>query len=290
MIPRQLQFGGYFPPFPLGAGSPHLDTVEAILGCPIGIVMWYQWWDVTWLMNRSAKNFQNQWLAAAGNREVLIKWEPWKPGRQIVQPRFALQTIIRGGHDHYIHHWAERVRDYGKVLFLCPMPELNGFWFHWSTAVGHHPPEEYVTAWRHIHQIFAEEGAANVRWVWSPNAGDMPEANRMEQYYPGRDVVDVLGLSVYNWGTARAWSQWRSFEEIFLPYYARLTALDDQPIWITEMACAPEGGDQKAWIQAMFAALPSFPRLKALIWFNVKKETDWRITENVALAQEFARG
>jgi beta-mannanase len=29
-----------------------------------------------------------------------------------------------------------------------------------------HSPEDYVAAWRHLHDLFAKRGADNVRWVW----------------------------------------------------------------------------------------------------------------------------
>ena len=241
----------------------------------------------SWGVGRAAKDFQVKWLAEAGSRDVLIKWEPWKPGRRVIQPEFAVSTIVDGAHDAYIRTWARRMRDCGRPLYLCPMPEPNGFWFQWSTVLGKHQPTDYIAAWRRMHGIFEQEGAANVRWVWNPNAGDMPAENRMEAYYPGSQYVDILGLSVYNWGTARHWSRWRSFAEIVWPYYDRIADLGSQPIWIAEMACAPEGGDRVAWVRAMFADLPELPRLEALIWFNAKKETDWRITTVPEVAREF---
>ncbi len=51
-----------------------------------------------------------------------------------------------------------------------------------------------------------------VRWVWAPNVDDMRPEYPMEIFYPGGEYVDVLALSVYNWGTARQWSSWRSFD------------------------------------------------------------------------------
>lgn len=283
----QVRFGGYFPPFPLRKGGRYLEEVEGILRLRIEIVLWYQWWETHWLMGRAAQEFQARWLAEAQDRDVLIKWEPWKPGRQIVQPKFAVNTIVSGAHDAYIHRWATRTKEYGRIIYLCPMPEPNGFWNQWSTVVGKHEPEDYIAAWHHIHKIFTSEGATNVKWVWAPNAGDMPEENRMERYYPGSDYVDILGLSVYNWGTARPWSKWLSFAEVIQPYYDRIGALGDQAIWITEMACAPEGGDRVAWIREMFTSLANLPRLEALLWFNAKKETDWRITAESEIAREF---
>src|SRR5664279_3522132 len=128
--------------------------------------MWYQWWDAGWLAGTRARDFQIQWIDAAGDRDVFIKWEPWKPGRRIVQPRFALSTIVAGEHDRYISRWAQRIRDDGRTIHLGPMPEMNGFWNQWSVPIGKHKPADFIAAWRHIHDVFAAEGTANVRWVW----------------------------------------------------------------------------------------------------------------------------
>jgi beta-mannanase len=282
-----LKFGGYFPPFPLKAGHRHLEEMEKILHRRIDVAFWYQWWGTNWMIRRAAQDFQANWVTESGDRDVLIKWEPWTPGRQIEQPKFAVQTIVNGAHDAYLQRWAQRIRDYGRTIHLCPMPEPNGFWNQWSSVIGKHPPSDYIAAWRHIHGVFQIAGVTNVKWVWNPNAGDSPDENRMEDYYSGSEYVDILGLSVYNWGTARSWSHWRSFREIIQPYYDRIGTLGSQPIWIAEMACAPEGGDRAAWIRAMFEYLPTLPRLETLLWFNTKKETDWRITTEPQIAREF---
>jgi beta-mannanase len=241
--------------------------------------MWYQWWDAGLLAGgRRTTVFQPKWVTASGEREVLIKWEPWKPGRQIVQPGLTLGTIIAGVHDAYLRSWARSIHALDRIVYLCPMPEMNGSWNQWSVPIGEHEPGDFISAWRHIHGIFIQEQATNVRWVWAPNADDMPPEYPLELFYPGSEYVDVLGISVYNWGTTRPWSTWRSFDDIMQPCYDRISNLGDQPIWVAEMGCAPEGGDKAAWISDALASMPALMRLEAVIWFNMKKETDWRIT------------
>jgi len=45
---------------------------------------------------------------------------------------------------------------------------------------------------------------------------------------------------------------------------------------ITETASAPEGGDTAAWVKDMFASLGKYPRIAAVVCFDVDKERDWR--------------
>jgi hypothetical protein len=37
----------------------------------------------------------------------------------------------------------------------------------------------------------------------------------------------------------------------------------------------------------MFASAAAFPRLDAVLWFNIDKETDWRATEPAKVAAAF---
>ncbi|MGN6698588.1 MAG: hypothetical protein ACTHMR_10540, partial [Thermomicrobiales bacterium] len=66
--------------------------------------------------------------------------------------------------------------------------------------------------------------------------------------------------------------------------YAALVALTDKPLMISEIACTEDGGDKAAWIkQAFLADLPDlFPRVRAVVWFQERKETDWRVDSSPA--------
>jgi hypothetical protein len=47
---------------------------------------------------------------------------------------------------------------------------------------------------------------------------------------------------------------------------------------IGEFASSELGGDKGAWIRDAGARIPSaYPQIKAFIWFNMNKETDWRV-------------
>ena len=194
--------------------QPVLDLEEA-LGRRLDIVHWFTNWDQPYFPEMVAA------VAAAG-RKPLISWQPH---------RQSVADIAAGHHDRYLRLWARGVRGSGGEVYLRPFPEMNGDWVPWNGE-----PETLKLAWRRMAAIFAEEGAGNVRWVFSPNVTDSPktEANRMENYYPGDDVVDVLALDGYNWGTTREWTAWRSFEEVFNTGYERIITLGSQPVWFDE--------------------------------------------------------
>jgi len=61
-----------------------------------------------------------------------------------------------------------------------------------------------------------------------------------------------------------------------------------KPILIGEMASSATGGDKAAWINAIIPSLQQdFPLIKGVIWFDVKKERDWRISSSSASESAF---
>ncbi len=134
--------------------------------------------------------------------------------------------------------------------------------------------------------IFRQEGATNVRWVWSPNIA-YPGSTPFAQVYPGDAAVDWIGLDGYNFGTSQSWSQWTDFVGVFGPSYDGVTQMSGKPLMIGETASSELGGDKAAWItHGLLTDVPKrFPRLRAIIWFDENKETDWRInSSSTALA------
>lgn len=105
--------------------------------------------------------------------------------------------------------------------------------------------------------------------------------------YPGDAYVDWMGLDGYNWGIVQTTSTWQTFPAIASRIYSGLAA-KGKPIMIPETASAELGGDKAAWIGAMLPALEStFPAIKALLWFEMNKETDWRIESSAGAQSVF---
>jgi beta-mannanase len=165
---------------------------------------------------------------------------------------------------------------------------MNSDWTSWSPGVNGNTSEEFVLAWRKVHDIFEQEGATNVRWVWSPVA-HYEGATAFEKVYPGHAYADWLGLSGYNWGNTRAWSRWQSFTGIFGESYETLTNTARKPIIISEVASAESGGDKAAWIRGAFLReIPRrFPRIRAVVWFHANKENDWRVDSSTASLEAY---
>jgi beta-mannanase len=272
----QITLGTYI------AGAPEdpakIDEFAKMVGASPALVMWYQDWA-----HRDMKNFNPTLMNAVTTRGAIpvVTWEPWDDTQGPFQPAYALRTIIAGNYDHYIQQWAHDARVWGHLIYLRFAHEMNGDWYPWSQGVNGNTPAEYVAAWRHIVRIFREEGATNVQWIWSPNViydGSTP----LSELYPGDNYVDWVGLDGYNGGPALS-HKWLSFDLVFAPSYEALANLTSKPMMITETASAEAGGDKAAWIrQGLLEDLPvKFPRVRAVIWFNENKETDWRVNSSM---------
>jgi len=171
--------------------------------------------------------------------------------------------------------------------------------YHWGTEGEKYGPESpriYRKMFRYVVKAFREEGTNNALWVFCPNAESIPnpdheedaEWNRAANYYPGDEWVDVMGMDGYNWGTARTvavdgWdSRWLSFHEIFSPLRNELLELaPDKPLCVMETASVTEGGDRRKWIKDGLQTATKW-ELDAVVWFQVEKEFDWRLTPEEA--------
>src|SRR5262249_29315432 len=144
-----------------------------------------------------------------------------------------------------IHARAKGAKAIAKKFFLDFAAESNG-----EEAWSKNDPKLYVSAYRHIHDIFVAEGATNVVWAWCPNVTDTDGTNKTTMdYYPGDAYVDWTGVDGYNWGTIYG-DPWQSFQEVFAKIYPLLAA-KGKPILIGEMASTEMGGDKAKWIDAI---------------------------------------
>ena len=148
--------------------------------------------------------------------------------------------------------------------------EMNGDWHPWSKGDS---ASDFVSSWRHLHRVFAQEGAANVRWVFNPTA-HFDGAAPIRSFWPGSAYVDWLAVDGFNWYGVLPHRPYQSADEVFADTIARLRALDPRlPIMIAECGAGPRAKD--TWIPDLLATAPRLG-VRLVIWFEHDKETDWR--------------
>lgn len=221
--------------------------------------------------------FPVEWAAAARQRSVplVVAWEPWdwhQPNGS--QPSFALARIAAGEFDSYAHEFARAVRDSGAMVLLRFAPEMNGNWGSpWGAQFNR--PEEFVAAWRHLHDIFTAEGVTNVKWVFNPNVRYWGAPYPLTAYWPGADVVDWVALDGYNWADILPGWKPQTFSDVFGPSITELrTVAPNLPLMVAETAAAPS--QKEAYIRSMIRQAPTLG-VNLVVWFEHDKETDWRL-------------
>lgn len=267
-----------------------IDTFANNVGAQPAVVMLYQNWERT---DRRVFNPQTDKgtgmmdEVASRGAMPMVTWTPQDPDLGTNQPEYALRAIIAGDHDEYIRQWALDARAWGKPFYLRFAHEMNGKWQPWSPGSNGNTTAEYVAAWRHVHGIFEEVGATNVRWVWSPYVS-CGNCTAFKKVYPGDAYVDWVALDGYNWGNVQPRSRWQSMNGVFGSSYDAVTRLaPSKPFMIAEVASTEKGGNKAAWIRDAFSkSIPNrMPKTRAIVWFSNNKETDWRVnSSDVSLA------
>ncbi len=89
-----------------------------------------------------------------------------------------------------------------SVLFR-PFHEMNGTSWMWWTARENWTTQQfadhatkYKALWRHVFNYYKDKQINNVLWVFSP-ANYYLGIGKPDSYYPGDDVVDIVGLDYY---------------------------------------------------------------------------------------------
>ena len=239
--------------------------------------------------------------------------------------------------------------DHQVATFVRFAHEMNGSWYPWGQQ-----PEAYVEAYRLVADA-VHDGSPASAMVWAPNDGagypfsggafaaaaGTPEAASLDTdgdgvltrtddpyapYWPGDDVVDWVGMSVYFWGLTYPWGEnelapagrfaaqitgretGAHDDEVSVPnFYATYAEGQDKPMAVIETAAlhdpAAEGPTEdavkRAWFEQVFSAetREAFPRIGMINWFEWEKSEpevdaliDWRIGSDPALGRLMLAG
>ncbi len=277
--------------------------MQKMLGHKFTAQLYYHAWQMPFGAQTFTVNASNGWI-------TMPTWE-YTPAfnagdANLLHP---LQAILDGKYDDYIRGFARDAAAFKRPLLLRWGHEMNGDWYAWSgkrnggattDAFGDPQkadgPERFVATFQYIHKLFEEEKATNVLWVWCPNVamtGPLGEPwNAIANYYPGDAYVDWLCVDGYNWGTSQSWSSWQTFDQVYQQSYAQLQAINaSKPMMIGEFASSEKGGDKAAWVTDALKRIPAgYPQIRMIFWFNLNKETDWRINSSDASLKAFQQG
>jgi len=220
-------------------------------------------------------------------------------------PVYALEKILAGDFDEGLREWMREARKFATPLLAEYGVEVNGWWFPWNGLYnkGQGSYEDSVArfreAYRHIIRIARAEGAHNIRWVFHVDPWDEPveKWNRFENYYPGDEWIDWLGVSVYGRQVPK--------DRFVVPFrfqmdwvYDRLRRLADKPVIVCEFGTIDDR-QQAAWAEAALLDILGgrWPKVIGFSWWNAAFRNDavtgrWsnmRVHESPALQAVFRK-
>ncbi len=195
----------------------------------------------------------------------LIQLNPYK---------VTARQIADGAYDARLTTYAQAVKNFGCVVVLSLGHEMNGWWYPWGRP--RTTPEDFIAAWRHVHDLFARQGVGNVLWSWdpshqysSPKPGKI--ASPASEWYPGSKYVDWVGLDGYLGYDTNGHPQ--TFSEIFAFQLNDVRQIAPHKlVYIAETGVAP-GPAAFTQIRALFQGVASH-HLAGLIWFDAVGQPD----------------
>jgi hypothetical protein len=210
----------------------------------------------------------------------------------------GLDAILEGAFDTHIREFAREAKRYGYPIILSPLHEMNLDEQTWGYSA-QNTPSKYKEVWRKLHGDLRE--ATNIKWGLGFNDDAIPSEyefpdNSYEDYYPGDEYVDYVGISTMRWLSDRAMFR-ELVDEPYDPpirgFTSRLPRLKQfgKPIYLWETGCGSDSFEpnRKAeFILSMGEYLLAHPgEIAGVVWLHMDKEEDWRVDDTPASLEAF---
>ena len=159
--------------------------------------------------------------------------------------------------------------DQDHRLILAPLPESNLSEHAWANG-----PAAYIAGYKRIRNAILDAGAteAQVRFVFAMNGLSSPSTYTYTEFYPGHDVVDILGFAKLNRATSAG--NWRDYAETFSMHIEQMQEQigRTKPILITQTGSLDDAvGTRTEWLTDMMTLIPQEEQVIGLIYFNRDK-------------------
>jgi hypothetical protein len=209
----------------------------------------------------------------------------------------APREIALGKGDAYLAELNAAVAERTGLVYLRPLPEMNGHWNSYCAFDSDGSPRgvAYTTAW--FRKAFARiyvlvhggdtatvdgrlqrlglppsragtlvaNPVSRLRVVWNPQGFGSPDlpGNSAAAYYPGDAYVDVVADDIYNRG-GRA--EWGANERLYDAHPSKPYGIGEWANW---------GVDDPSFIVRMAAFVRTHPRVELLAYFNGHPGSPW---------------
>jgi hypothetical protein len=182
--------------------------------------------------------------------------------------------ILAGKYDAQIAAEADSIAALGVPVILEWEPEMTGaqrmpLFFANVTQTQWGPT--YVAVWLYMRNIFAQQGATNVQWAWSPGAGAYTTEWRgkikCQPYFPGPQYVDWMGLHVYN--KTKTPEPYDTDNDVVSFYAMAQQWAPGKPLISSQTGASNYGELAPEWISTAESGLKTeYPLIRGFVWFN----------------------
>lgn len=255
----RLQWGAY-----LGDAPDNISSFESLTGKKIDILADFEGWSNDFPLHYKTN------VGQAG-KTLVVFWEP----------SFGYDKIISGSYDSYIAKFASDAKLYSYPVILVPFDEMNLNESAWGYGANNNTATKFVTAWKRIKGLFSS--ATNVKFAIAYNNVSIPNisGNTFDDYYPGSDYVDYVGVDGFNFG-----NPWQDFGTVFDSSINQLQKYN-KPIYIFSTATIP-GTLKPQWIiDGLGSRVKTYPNMKGWIWFNTNTDRNWLVNTDTASLDAF---
>jgi beta-mannanase len=144
--------------------------------------------------------------------------------------------------------WARAAKNCGTNLLVEFGTEVNGNWFSWNGSHNgggvlngygdpNYPdgPEIFRDAYRHIIDLFKQQGVNNITWFFHFDVSGSPDEwwNEAWYYYPGDNYIDWIGVSTY--GPQKKTDSYKKPKDLLEQAYKKLQSVSsNKPYAILE--------------------------------------------------------
>jgi hypothetical protein len=177
-----------------------LTGFTGLTGQPVSCVLLYNDSNTTW------SQWASPWFA-----QPKYGWQQWlraEPARRVVLSQELVPDQVpsnwrelgaAGAYDRYARQLAVTLVAAGMGNAVIRLGhEMNGTWYH--DSLGNDPAQygAWTAYWARIVRAMRSVPGAHFLFDWNVNAGfrNIP----FSSYYPGDDVVDVIGVDIYDSG------------------------------------------------------------------------------------------
>lgn len=264
-------------PMVLGSYDPHGDFTND--RTPSIEHLFLPWLDIDLATLSLADTY-----ARERGRSLWITVEPWTWDQERrITPDELRNGIASGKYDEIISGLCGEISHLQSpvtVRFAQEMEDKTGrfIWSNWA-------PADYISAYRYF-VAHCRALAPKARFMWSPKGDE-----GLEAYYPGDDVVDDIGLSIFDLQKfdQDKFGRDRFFAERVKPGYDRVVGFN-KPIYVAELGYIGDLAFVQRWAKESLLKYPEFPGLIGVAYFDDKEVSpwpdpyglpDWRVTANI---------